>query len=214
MPVPPVAEYASGTLETRTDMKLTLLVIIIALAAGSLAGGRLSDLAAIRLRWPLLAPLGLGLQLLPIGEHVLSMVLLYVSFGLLFVFVCVNIRVPGGALLLLGLALNLSVIAINGGMPVTEHALVASEQQGTLQSLIHDGGAKHHLASPDDALLPLADVIPIGWGIDQVVSVGDVATYLGIMWLIVASMRRRAIVRPRAFGWVRSSRSEGVDVGR
>jgi hypothetical protein len=51
-----------------------------------------------------------------------------------------------------------------------------------------DGGAKHHLATSSDVLLPLADVIPVP-GVDQVVSVGDVVMYAGIMWVIAAGMR-------------------------
>jgi hypothetical protein len=194
-------------------MKLDLLAIVLALAVGLLAGGRLTGLADLKIRWPLLAPIGLALQLLPVRGAELSMTLLYVSFAILLVFVLSNIRMPGGALILLGLVLNLSVIGLNGGMPVTNHALVASHQQDTLKLLIDDGGAKHHLATSKDVLLPLADIIPIGWGIDQVVSAGDIATGLGIMWLIVASMRRRTIDRPPESERHRSERSARVDVG-
>src|SRR5262249_50123138 len=139
----------------------------------------------------LLAPIGLALQLVTIGGHVLPLALLYVSFAMLAVFAVANLKLPGFPIILLGLLLNALVISANAGMPVTRHALEASHQQATLTFLVQDGGAKHHLSRPSDVLLPLADTIPIGGGIDQIVSPGDVATYLGLMWLIVACMRPR-----------------------
>ena len=56
-------------------------------------------------------------------------------------------------------------------------------------------------------LLPLADTIPIGGGIDQIMSPGDIATYLGLIWLIVACMRPRREADPLP------GREEGVRVG-
>src|SRR5437899_11695366 len=107
-------------------MKLTMAAIVIAVVAGALAGGRLCCVASAKIRWPLLTPLGLALQMIPAPGRRLPLALLFVSFGLLLVFTAVNFRLPGFALILLGLALNLSVIAWNGGMPVTHQALVAS----------------------------------------------------------------------------------------
>ena len=55
------------------------------------------------------------------------MALLYVSFALLVAFViAANIRIIGFPLVLIGIVLNLTVIAANQGMPVTKRALVAS----------------------------------------------------------------------------------------
>ena len=173
-------------------MKLTLIAITIAVVAGLLAGGGLTNLATARIRWSILALVGLALQLLPVPGHGLPLGLLFLSFGILLVFALANLRLPGFALILLGLAMNFSVIAANGGMPVTRSALTASGQQDTLELLVHDGGAKHHLANQSDVLLPLADVIPLS-GIHQAVSPGDVATYAGVMWLIVWCLRRRGV---------------------
>lgn len=171
-------------------MTLVPAVIALALVVGLLLGGRPQNLLRLRLRWPLLAIAGLALQFLPAPGGWPSMALLYASFAVLAAFVLVNIRTPGLALVLLGIALNFAVIAANGGMPVTRAAIVASHQQGTISSLVRDGGAKHHLATGRDALLPLADVIPIAPA-HQIVSAGDLATYTGICWLLAAGMRRR-----------------------
>jgi hypothetical protein len=171
-------------------MKLTLIVISVSLVTGILLGGRLTSLSSVRVRWPFLAPLGLGLQMAPVPGRVLAMTLLFASFAVLLVFGLANRRLAGFGLVLAGMALNLTVIAVNGGMPVTRHALVASGQADTLSFLVHDGGAKHHLARLDDHLLFLGDVIPIPVA-DQVASAGDLVTFAGIAWLIVSSMRWR-----------------------
>jgi hypothetical protein len=173
------------------EMKLTIVAITVGVAAGLLAGGRLSHLGALRVRWSILVLVGLALQVLPVPGRALPMSLLFLSFALLLAFTVVNRRLPGLPLIILGLAMNLSVIAVNGGMPVTRAALIASGQQDTLDLLVRDGGAKHHLASPSDDLLPLADVIPVP-GIHQAASAGDVATCGGVIWLIVWGMRRRS----------------------
>ncbi|GIU96691.1 MAG: hypothetical protein KatS3mg013_0494 [Actinomycetota bacterium] len=43
------------------------------------------------------------------------------------------------------------------------------------------------LAGPGDVLMPVADVIPVGPPINQVMSAGDVVAYGGIIWLIVST---------------------------
>ena len=172
-------------------MIVILALVVLAIAVGYARGGYVDNLTFGGVRWGLLAVIGLALQWTPVpmAGIDLPLVLLYVSFGLLLAFTLKNIRVPGVALVLLGLALNLTVIAANHGMPVPRHALVASHQQDTLQYLVHHGGAKHHLAGPGDVLLPLADVIAVGPPIRYAYSVGDVLSYLGVFWLIVAGMR-------------------------
>lgn len=171
-------------------MKLAIAALAVAALMGLASGGTFAGLGALRIRLAILAVVGLGLQVVPVPGRVLPLALLYVSFAILFAFGLLNRRLVGVPLILLGILLNFTVIAANGGMPVTGSALVASGQQDTLTFLINDGGAKHHLASGQDVLLPLADVIPVR-GVDQVVSAGDVATYAGVMWLVVGSMRRR-----------------------
>ncbi len=45
------------------------------------------------------------------------------------------------------------------------------------------------LARSGDVLVPLADLIPLGRPVRQVLSPGDVATYLGVILVTVAGMR-------------------------
>jgi hypothetical protein len=171
-------------------VRLILLTVIVAAVVGLLAGGRLSDFPSVRLKRPWLAVVGVILQFLPVGGD-LGFAILLASFAALLGFTIVNLRAPGFALIVVGLALNVTVIGANHGMPVTSDALIRSDQADTLHSLITDGGAKHHLATGDTVLRPLADVIPIGDPVRQVVSVGDLFVHLGVGWFIVMAMRRR-----------------------
>ncbi len=199
-------------------MLLIAGVLVIGLVLGYLAGGRLRNFEHLRLRWWALAPLGFLMQLVPLPlqghlERQVSVGLLIASYPVLLAFVARNIRLPGLPLLFIGLAMNLLVISVNDGMPVTRHALEASGQGNLLQDLIHNGGAKHHLAGSGDVLLPLGDVIPIGKPIRQVVSAGDLVVYAGMIWLIVAVMRRRPRETAPAPPPARSGRSAGSPPG-
>jgi hypothetical protein len=172
-------------------MKLILASIVIAMLVGYAFGGRLRNFGTKQLKWPALAIVGLAMQLWPVGSGStdLGFGLLMASFGLLLVFGAVNVRRPGFPLIILGIVMNALVIGVNHGMPVSRHALEVSGQSGTLQVLKHGGGAKHHLATSDDRLMFLGDVIAIPSPVGQILSSGDVVTYLGVMWFVFASMR-------------------------
>ena len=170
-------------------MRLVLLTLPVALLAGLLAGGRIGRIPSIPIRSVLLALGGIALQFVP-GRGTFGSILLVASFLLLCAFAVRNITLPGFPLILLGLVLNLTVIAANNGMPVSKHALVRSGQQSTLASLGTAGGSKHHLATSQDVLLPLADVLALPPPVSQAISVGDIATHSGIVWLIVWGMLR------------------------
>ena len=178
-------------------MILFAAVILLAFLLGYVFGGRIRRFEQLHLRWPWLAVVGLGLQFVPLPDGaigtdlVVRTAVLSCSYLLLLAFAALNIRLAGVPLILAGLALNLLVIASNGGMPVSREALESSGQGDVLQELIDEGAAKHHLLTDDDVLTPLADMIPVGGPIKQVVSLGDVFVYAGVVWLIVAVMRGR-----------------------
>jgi hypothetical protein len=144
-----------------------------------------------------LAIIGLALQtLLPTSWWPTGA--LTVSFLLLIAFCLVNLRSPGFLLILAGTLMNFAVISANGGMPVGPEALIGSGQASTLQLLVEGGGAKHHLAGPDDTLMFLADVIPIPPPVRQAVSAGDVVAYVGVAYVVIVAMRadRRRLIAP------------------
>jgi hypothetical protein len=179
-------------------MLLILWVIVAGVLVGIALGGDIRTLSDIRLRWWPLALIGLGLQVIPIPsmagqlDHWLAVGLLIASYVVLLVFVAMNIKLPGFPLIAVGFALNLLVISVNGGMPVTVRALrhaYASQYTAEITRLQEHGGAKHHLARDDDVLLPLADVIPLGSPLHQVLSVGDIVFMAGVFWVIAAATK-------------------------
>jgi hypothetical protein len=170
-------------------MRLVLFAFLPAIGLGYVLGGRLRHLSGIRFRhgWAGLA--GVALQFLPFGGTA-GHVALLASFALLLFVAAVNLRLPGFPLVIVGLCLNFLVIGVNQGMPVTREAIVSSGQAETLPSLVRGGGTKHHLATEEDRLLFLGDVIGIPAPVRQAVSVGDILAFGGAMWLVVAGMRR------------------------
>lgn len=188
-------------------MRLVMLTIPVAVLVGYLAGGRLGNLANVRFRWPMSGLAGIALQFAPVAGTG-GTLLLVASFLFLFVAAGVNRRLPGFALILVGLWLNFVVITVNEGMPVTQHALVASGQANTLADLRSGADTKHHLASDKDELLFLGDAIPIPPPVHQAVSLGDLLTYSGAMWFVIRGMRRQA---PQAADGQEAHGSEAED---
>lgn len=180
-------------------MLLILGVIFGGILIGLISGGSLRKLAAVRFRlWPL-ALVGLALQLVPVPtfddprvERWIGAGLLVVSYLLVLAFVLENKQFPGFLIVLVGILLNVFVISLNRGMPVSDQALRTAygpEYRETRQELIETGGAKHHLERPDDLLVPLADSIPIGAPVRNVFSPGDLVAYVGVMWILASATR-------------------------
>ncbi len=173
------------------NVRLILLTVAVAAILGLSFGGSLQGFPAVRLRWWWLAIAGLALQLLPLSGTWATAALL-ASFAGMLAFAVANLSAPGFVLILIGLALNALVIGANQGMPVTRHALIASGQSATLDDLVANGGAKHHLADGGTIMLPLGDVIAIPPPIAQAISVGDICVQLGAAWFVIGAMPRRA----------------------
>jgi hypothetical protein len=178
-------------------MRLFVAAVLLSVLLGYLFGGRLSRLGTLRLRWWGLVVCGLAIQLVPLPEGAIGTdlvartVVLSISYALLVAFAVLNVRIPGMALVLVGLTCNLVVIAANGGMPVSAGALRGSGQQEALDLLLAEDAAKHHLLGDGDVLTPLADVIAVPQPIGQAISIGDAFVYAGLIWVVVAAMRGR-----------------------
>jgi hypothetical protein len=177
---------------------LVIGAVVLGVLLGTAFGGSIRTLSEVHFRWWPLALVGFALQLIPIPslegrlDHWLSVGLLVASYLVLLVFVAANFRIAGFPLVAAGFALNVLVISINGGMPVSDRALRSAYGTGygaSLRELQLHGGAKHHLQRPDDDLMPLADVIPIGAPIRKVFSMGDLVSMLGITWVIAGATR-------------------------
>jgi hypothetical protein len=194
-------------------MSLIAAIVVVAVVAGLLAGGSLRPFEHMRVHWWALAPIGLALQGAPLPQHpdLPAGAVLLVSYGMFLVFAAVNRRLPGLALVFAGLALNLAVIAPNGGMPVDQAAARAAGA-GTVTI---EGTAKHHTLSSDDVLPFLADVIAVPQPAGVVASFSDVILYCGVMAFLITTMlgRARENVRPPA-RWFQMYRGKHLSPAR
>lgn len=173
------------------------------LAIGLLLGwgfhGRLRHLSDVRIRGWWLAPLPFLLQAAPAptveadwGRYVPAG-MLALSLVLLLIIVAINLGNRGFGLILFGLMLNLAVIIVSQGMPVSAHALREIDAEEDIEMLARARpGDKHHLATSDDLLRFLGDVIAVREPFNAVLSPGDVLMYTGGAWFLVAAMRGRS----------------------
>jgi hypothetical protein len=180
-------------------------LVVLAVALGYALGGRLRGFEHLRInRWGL-AIGGLALQLIPafaIGDiptSVTGPVMLALSYTFLVVFLFSNRWIPGAPVMRVGLLLNLLVVMVNGGMPVQPQAI--ERAGGDPYALMQASPTKHHLMTEDDVLWQLGDVIPIPPPFGDVLSIGDVLLYGGLVYTITEIMRGRRRENPRPLAW-------------
>jgi Family of unknown function (DUF5317) len=164
---------------------LRILIILTVIVVALLRGGSLHNLAAVRLRWLPLVFGSLVLQLLiftPLRAVPLVGVatpwLYILSMLLLAVWVAANWRIPGMALMAIGLLCNLAAITANDGyMPAMPEA---TRIAGVSASYGADGRYNNTvvLATSQVDLWLLTDIIPIPFA--GVFSIGDVLLTLGV----------------------------------
>lgn len=176
-------------------MQLILIVLVIAVVAGFAARGSLRPFEQLRVHVWGVALAGLVLQVVPLPSsagRTLVTVVLVSSYLLLIGFLLTNRRLPAVPVMLVGLALNMAVVGLNGGMPVSADAVRIAG--GSVASVPQDGAPaeKHHLMSDDDVLRPLADVIPSPPPLGAVLSIGDLFLYGGLACFVVLVMLGRS----------------------
>jgi Family of unknown function (DUF5317) len=163
-------------------------MILIALAglcvlSVPLSGGRLSRVAELRLRCLWIPVLALALQVVittiaPNGDRSLHNAIHLATYALLGLFLWINRRLPGVAIMATGTLMNGLAVALNGGvMP----AAAAAQRIAGLKL----GGGFHnsvHLAHP--VLLWLGDIIPWPGPLPNVLSIGDCLIFAGVVVLL------------------------------
>jgi hypothetical protein len=171
-----------------------LYAVAIGLIIGLLLGGRLSALGEIKFRWWPLVFAGFLLQVVLFQDAVAARVgalgpFLYIASTLMVVVAVLrNIDVPGIPLVALGAACNLAAILANGGfMPASPGAMAAL---GKAEPVIYSNSAV--VAHP--MLEPLTDIfaLPSWLPFNNIFSIGDAILALGIVVVIVTTMRRGA----------------------
>jgi hypothetical protein len=160
---------------------LLLVVIILSVATVGLAGGDLSALGRVRVRY---APAIFGavvtqvliLGVVPTGSPMLHRLLHVASYALAAVFVAANWRLAGMRMLALGGTLNLiAILANNGVMPASRSAL------RTAGMLTHTKDFLNSAAVAHPRLLFLGDILPVPHAVPfaNVYSLGDVCIAIG-----------------------------------
>lgn len=173
---------------------ILVLCLVLGLVLRLASGRRLSDLAHIKIRGEVVLLVLLVAQAVPgvlrfSGWAARIAYLVWVAtFPCLVLIAWLNRRSPGMALLGLGLLLNLTVVAANGGMPVVT-AAVAAVKPGLIAPLIAARDFVHVLATSATRLPWLADIIPVpgpSW-ITSVASAGDCLLFGGIIGFLALS---------------------------
>jgi hypothetical protein len=163
-----------------------LLVLVLSVAVGFLRGGRLRNLTEIRVTSWWLLPLAFltltASSFTPAGQDDLAVALVLISYLPLLLFVWLNRDLTGIWIGGLGVLMNFTVIALNGGMPVL---LAAAEIAGHDGELMLD--AKHVLLDQSTRLPFLADVLPLP---NTVLSLGDVMLAIGVGAFLEDQMRK------------------------
>jgi len=172
------------------------LVLSVSIGFALLRGGRLLHLADIHLKLWWLLLIGFAMQFSTVflpddtdWAFRTGVALILTSYIPLIAVVIVNRERTGMLLTGLGIVMNFTVIALNGGMPVLgEAAQVAGDFQSNV-AILNDH--KHVLLDHTSRLTFLADVIPLrAFGVGQVLSVGDVFLAVGLGAFLEAELRR------------------------
>jgi len=170
------------------------IVLFLALTISMLRGGRLVNLGDIELKgwWLLILAFGLQAATGWLGEDsdTAGLVMILLSFALLMALVGLNRSKPGMWIAGIGVLMNFTVIAINGGMPVLAGA--AEVASGfTVSSPDLTGTFKHVPLDSSSRLTFFADVVPLRIvGIGEVISLGDIFLALGLGVYLESELRR------------------------
>ncbi len=177
-------------------MVLIVVVLVVATLIALIRGGKLRNVIDVQLPlwWLLLIALVVqltALYLLPDEEWTAStaLALILTSFFLMVIVVLVNRRRSGMWLAGVGILMNFTVIALNGGMPVSTEAAAIAAGLDSLEVVVND--FKHVELLATSRLPALADVIPLRLlGISQVISLGDVLLAVGVGQFVESELRR------------------------
>lgn len=171
---------------------LLVVLALLCLASVPATGGDLRRLGTVKVRLAPFAATALAAQIIitevwTSGSHSLHGALQLASYVLGGIFTAANISIPGIATMALGGALNLTAIAANAGvMPASRWAVARSGL-----TVGREFSNSTPMAHPH--LLWLGDVIPVPAGpLANVLSVGDLLIFTGLLLLLQRSCGRRA----------------------
>jgi hypothetical protein len=180
---------------------LILLDVALALGVGLLAGGRLARLGARRVAWWWIGLAACAAQIAAINTawtpDALDLVLIAGSHVALLLVALANRRLPGANAVAVGLAMNLAVMLLNGGlMPIAPDTLARAGRFEPWK--VGDGTPGSRVASSKDVLMP-ADQTRLEFLADRywtglpgrlgfVFSLGDVVLTAGVFTFVVSTL--------------------------
>ena len=169
------------------------LIAVIALAPALLRRRALAALMSVRLRLAWLLPAALALHVLVVNvlpglPHPIGATVHLITYGMLAVFLALNVHLPGLPLVIAGTAANAVTIALNGGvLPASATALKSAGWNPGTADFTNSAA----LASPRLAFLGDNYVTPSWVPLGNVFSIGDVLIALGVLALVVGVTRRQ-----------------------
>jgi hypothetical protein len=172
---------------------LASLILVLALAVGRIAGGRVSELGELRIRdgrWLVAALLTQVLGSLASTVYRPAYAAgLVASAVLAAYFAYRNRRLAGVPLAALGLLLNALVVVLNGSMPVSPHSAARAGVPSQASTLAAD--PRHEAMGPQTRLAFLGAFVPVPLPAHREVdSPGDVLLAAGIGLLVVTGMSK------------------------
>jgi hypothetical protein len=193
-------------------MVLTPLAVALGLVVGLVRGGRPGNILRAGVRWWPLVPVGVGLQLAAERiETPARLGMLVAALFLLAAWATRNVvRVPGSAVIALGLALDLAVVVANGHVPVRWESLEAVGRVTADQRPLARTDGLFQVETDETRLAPLGEIIPLPVlelevadrtiEFREVVSFGDLILLAGVMVFsanVLLAPRRLALRPPR-----------------
>ena len=183
---------------------IPLLAILVGFGAGWLTGGRVRNLEHLEFRygWVILALFGLQAVLrsshaLTAWIHGSAIVAVWCAcVAALIALAIANRQTTGMMIVALGLFLNLLVVLLNLGMPLSGSA---AGSLGALHDAVQSVNAGfYRLTTAETHLALLGDVIPVPGppGIRSIVSIGDILLLIGAAVVVAAGMRAKPVDEP------------------
>ncbi len=171
---------------------ILIALALLCAAVVPLTGGDLRRLADVRIRGLAIPLVALALQVVitvvvPGGSAAAHRALHIATYGMIGLFLWVNRRLPGIAVLALGTALNALAITVNLGV------MPASRSAERIAGLHLRPGFDNSAPLAHAHLAWLGDIIPWPGPLHNVLSIGDVLIFAGVVLLL-----HRCCARPGA----------------
>lgn len=182
-----------------THMEVVAVAIAVGISIAVLTGGTLARILDTRIRWSVLLFVAFGAQLV-LGlwspgdgwPDALGFGVFVGTLAALLVFCALNLHLTGMSIVLVGAALNLLVVALNGGMPVRLADDAPSDRMAALER------SATHLPEDDaETLSFLGDIIVLPDPVDRSISFGDLILGVGLVDVLVHASRHRKRTAPQ-----------------